>query len=95
MASKELVIDDDYCAEIGSYIMTQGQRLEQLIDNYITILNYVREYAITGGETATALGLYIEYAKKLNDHIDSITAKIQKEVSSFLKAIDDADRYLF
>lgn len=95
MASRELVVGDEYCAEISQYLVEQGRRLEQLISSYIQILNTARENAITGGEVADALSRYIEYVNRLSNRFGIVSPELKTQVSNFLEAIDEADRYLF
>lgn len=46
MASNELIIDDDYCRAMGSYFTKQGEELDQLIVDYISILQDVKIRAL-------------------------------------------------
>ena len=54
MASNELIIDDDYCRAMGSYFTKQGEELDQLIVDYISILQDVKNKGITSGDVSNA-----------------------------------------
>lgn len=95
MAENELVIDDEYCENMGSYFYAQGTMLDTMVKNYITALEKVRSDAIKEGEVAKALDVYITYVKKLDEQIKEISVIAKKEVEDFLSQVDNADEYLF
>ena len=66
MASNELIIDDDYCRAMGSYFTKQGEELDQLIVDYISILQDVknkgiRRYLQYDGYGLSGAYLYFKY----------------------------------
>lgn len=95
MAETSLKIDDDYCSAVADYFNKQGVNLNTYIKQYISILKDIKNDAIVSGDVAKALDAYITYVKKLENQIDSISANAQKQTNNFLKAVDDADLYLF
>lgn len=95
MASNELIIDDDYCRSMGAYFTKQGQQLDQMISEYVAILQDVRSNAIVSGDVATALSAYISYAERLNKQIGNISTNASNQITAFLKKVDTADQYLF
>lgn len=95
MASKEIIIDDDYCRSMGQYFIKQGENMEKLISDYISILQTIKEKAITSGDVSKALETYITYAKKLKGQFSNISTISNTHVENFLKRIDEADQYLF
>lgn len=95
MASNELIIDDDYCRTMGSYIEKQGEEMDMLISDYISILQEVRRKAITGGEVAKTLNTYITYVRKLNNQIGNISDSTKTQINNFLARVDSEDKYLF
>lgn len=95
MASNELIIDDDYCRAMGTYVAKQGQQLDQMISDYVTILQDVRQKAIVSGDVATALSAYISYAEKLKKQIGNISTNASNQITTFLTKVDAADQYLF
>lgn len=95
MASNELAVDDEYCKAMGNYFVSQGQQIDQIVSEYVSILQDLRNRAIVSGDVADALSAYIECAGKLNKQIGSISTTVNKHVNAFLSKIDDADQYLF
>jgi len=95
MAESSLKIDDDYCTAVGKYCSKQGGYLEEYIKQYITILQGIKKDAIKSGDVAKALDAYIKYAKKLENQIGNISTNAQQQANNFIKAVDNADQYLF
>lgn len=95
MASNELIIDDDYCRAMGYYFMKQGAELDQLIGDYISILQDVKNKGITSGEVSNALSSYINYVKKLHKKVGNISASAKSQIDNFLTRVDAEDKYLF
>lgn len=95
MASNELIIDDEFCRAMGTYFTKQGQQFDQMIADYISILQDVRNKGIVSGDVATALSSYISYASKLKKQIGNISSDVNSKINSFLSRVDDADQYLF
>ncbi len=95
MASNELIIDDEYCRAMGSFFVSQGQQIDQIISEYVSILQDLRNRAIISGDVAKALTAYISYANKLNKQIGNISTTAKKQVDAFLSKVDAADQYLF
>ena len=95
MASNELIIDDDYCRAMGSYFEKQGNEMDDMIVDYISILEDVRSKGISDGETAKVLTAYIDYVKKLNKKTGNVSKNIKGKIDRFLVQVDAEDKYLF
>ncbi len=95
MASNELIIDDDYCRAMGSYFEKQGNEMDDMIVDYISILEDVRSKGISDGETAKVLTAYINYVKKLNKKTGNVSKNIKGKIDRFLVQVDAEDKYLF
>lgn len=95
MATNELIVDDDYLKSMGTYFVKQGEQLDKLISEYISVLKEVKSKAIVSGDVATALNAYITYAEKLNKQIGNISTSAKKQIDNFVAKIDAADQYLF
>lgn len=95
MANKELVVDDDYCKTMGKYFVSRGAHLEVVISEYIQILESIKQDAIISGDVASALKVYIEYSKKMQNKIRNISNSAKKQTDAFISKIDEADQYLF
>lgn len=95
MASDQCIIDDAYCTAMGSYFKRQGDRLDQMVDDYIDVLKNIKDTGITNGDIHTVLEGYITYAEKMKDKIGVISKNAQSHVNKFLTRVDEADQYLF
>ena len=95
MAEKSLKIDDDYCEEVASFANKQGTQLEKYLNSYLKIMKDVRKDAIKDGDVAKALDCYITYAEKLKNQISNASTTTSKQISKFIIAIDEADKYLY
>lgn len=95
MASNELIIDDDYCRAMGEYFAKQGEKMDILVTEYISILQNIKNKAITSGDVSEALSAYIDCVKKLDNQIGDISESTKIQINSFLARVDLEDRYLF
>lgn len=95
MASKDLIIDDDFCKSMGAYFVKKGTEMDQMIADYISILQDVKNKGIVSGDVAVALSSYISYASKLKMQIGNISSDVNSKINSFLSHVDDEDQYLF
>lgn len=95
MASESTIIDDEYCTAMGSYFEKQGKQLDQMVSDYIALIQAVRNTGIKQGDTAKAMDAYIEYAEKLRDQIGNVSDAAKDHVKHFLEKVDEADQYLF
>lgn len=95
MASKDLIIDDEYCSSVSEYVEREGNNIESLLGYYITALNEIRQKAILEGDIANALSAYIEYANRLTNRFGILSNSIKIQISNYLEAVDEADKYLF
>lgn len=95
MANKELIVDDDYCKTMGKYFVSRGAHLEVVISEYIQILESIKQDAIISGDVASALKVYIEYSKKMQNKIRNISNSAKNQTDAFISKIDEADQYLF
>lgn len=95
MASNQCIIDDSYCVAMGNYFKRQGERLNQMIVDYVAALKTVRDTAIIDGDVHIVLDAYIDYAEKMKDKLDVISNNAQSHVTKFLTKVDETDQYLF
>ena len=95
MASNELIIDDVFCRAMGAYFVKQGEQFDQLVAEYVSILEEVKNKAIISGDVSQALNSYITYVKKLDKIIGNLSMPIKIEIDRFLTRIDSEDQYLF
>ena len=73
MASNELIIDDEYCKAMGSYFKKQGEEIDELISEYLDVLQNVKNKAIVSGAVSDALLVYLVYVEKLTKYLDNVS----------------------
>ena len=95
MASNQCIIDDEYCKKMGTYFKTQGETLDKMVSDYVSVLKTTRRKGIKKGEVADALDSFIDYAERLKEQIGIISDNAQAQVTNFLTRVDEADQYLF
>ena len=95
MASDQCIIDDAYCTAMGTYFKRQGERLDQMVEDYIAVLKTIRDTGVTKGDIHTVLEGYITYAEKMKAKIGTISENAQSLVNKFLTRVDETDQYLF
>lgn len=95
MASNDLIIDDRYCKTVADFCIDQSSVLEQLVSEYLRILNDVLQSGITAGSTHDVLKVYVSYAEKLRDQFNDFSETAKSQIVSFNQKIDAADQYLF
>ena len=94
MAGSELVIDEEFCKNMGKYFESRGDHLDASIQEYIQILENIKNNSITSGEVSEALESYIQYSKKMQNKIKPIESA-KRQIDKFLQDVDAADQYVF
>ena len=89
------LIDDAYFVAMGEYFKRQGERIDVMIEDYVSILNRVRDTGIIKGDVHKVLEAYIEYASKMKGNVGEISRNAQAQTAKFLNRVDEADQYLF
>lgn len=95
MASSVLVIDEEFCRNMGKYFESRGNRLDASIQEYIQILENIKSNSIMSGEVSEALESYIQYSKKMQNKIKPISESAKRQIDKFLQDVDAADQYIF
>ncbi len=95
MASNELIIDDDYCKAMGAYFEKQGEEIDEIISEYLGVLQEVKNKAIISGDVSDALSIYLVYVQKLSKHFGTISSSAKSQIGKFLGRVDSEDQYLF
>lgn len=95
MANGNLMVDDEYCQNMGNYLQKKGCELDRIVTEYINILQEINNTAIMNGETAEVLSQYIECCRKLEGKITYLSNVANQTVTQFLSDVDTADDYLF
>lgn len=94
MSYVKLIIDSQYTNEIPVYCETQGKQLQDMIDEYLEIMNTLLETGIKKGETADSLKVIIRYAEELASVVESTAVTVKDTIINYVDYIDDEDQYL-
>ena len=95
MASTELIVDDEYCRNMGNYFLTQGEQLDKCISDYLRIMNKVKDSAIVSGEASKALAVYISKVTQLKGKIKEISSTARNTAETFVTKVDAEDKELY
>ena len=95
MANGNLVIVDDEYALEGENIVTYGNNLKRIIDEYVNIMSYVNTSAISDVEICKAIQSLIISTGKFSTVIQDITADIFNKMNNFIEEVDAADDFLY
>lgn len=95
MASKELIINDDYCRAMQSFFTKHGDLLDTFVQEYVSILSELNQNGISSGEVAKALTVFIMTAGLLKQQNSSIATETCQLITKYLEQIDRYDRYLY
>lgn len=95
MAGKELVIEEANCRELRNYLYNQGIEMENIIDQYITILQTISRSGIISGDVSNALQAYIGYAGEMKGQIGKISEATKNHIDAFLREIENIDKLTF
>lgn len=91
----QTIVDESFVRESSQTIRQNLNELNSIIHAYLALLKAVMSRMIKEGETAEALGAFIEYAEKLQDQLVQIGEIVALVLCSYLEEIDSADSYLF
>lgn len=91
----DIVIDDGYVKEIGDFISKQGERFENFIARYTTVLVRVVSEGIKSGRTAESILQYIELVRQLEGVVGSISELGKSLTEKYMEDIDAADDFLY
>lgn len=93
--AKNVIIYDKYLKECSNYFSKSTEAIENIINDYNTILNYLLNSGLTKGETHQSLTDYYECSTQLIGKISAIGNSLQNEINTYLKNIEilDADIY--
>lgn len=90
-----LIIDDEYVYGVGDDCVLRGERLENVVETYISILNEIKEEALIEGSVSEALQAFIECMNSLNNQLTIISKRVDDTGMSFIQDINTADDFLF
>lgn len=95
MNTTELIVNDEYCEAMAQYYQRMGNRIETILEDYLSAMNRASAYGIPSGDTADALREFISCAEQLKGDIGEISDLASQYAKNFVSKIDRADRYLY
>lgn len=91
----DLVIEEEELNYVCECLDQKADEIENKINSYLEILNYISENAIVSGDFSESLKAYIEYANKMQKQFTLIAQQNKKILAQFLNKIDEDDSYIF
>lgn len=92
---RDLIIDDEYVSAVGDACNQRGIQLEEIFEQYVTILKEIQAEALVEGDVSEALAAFIAYAESVKGGIGEVSESISKRCTSYIQDVNNADRYLF
>ncbi len=89
------VIDDEYCTEIADFVSKQGDRLEGMVQRYLTELDFVQSAAIQQGTTSIHLYEFINKARIMVGQINALSSEVKDTISNFIEEVNEEDQIVF
>lgn len=90
-----LVVDDSGYQTASQYFTRQGERYEEAIKAFVSILNEICSEGIISGDTADAMRAYAEYAGELKGTIGDVMKQAAEQCTQFVSNVDSADQFLY
>lgn len=91
----DLIIFDEFYFDVGMYIRLMNMKYEQILEEYVRILNSIKNQGICQGETAEALEMYINLAKNMGSTIKALGNVMDSAMHNYIESIDKKDTYIF
>ncbi len=91
----DLIVDDQYVKDLGSYYKKYAEHIQSAIDEYLRKMRWAQMNAIELGATSNALETFLQYAEKLQDIVLSFGIEIESVCNRFIEEIDEKDQYLY
>lgn len=95
MANSELIIDEESLRAMAEYIALNGKKLDELVMNYLFILECVKSSGLVSGSTSLAFNFFLSQANALKGLISPLTTQIQHDVNNFVNDAANADQFNF
>jgi len=89
-----IVADSEYISLQEKYL-TLGKKTENLVSEYIQLLNEVCENSITSGTVYSNLMSFKEECEGLKEQISEITNLLSRNMRTYIDKIDDKDQYIY
>lgn len=91
-SAKPVETDTNFLSNFSYFIKGLSEFEADKVESYI---NHINSDIVTSGDVSNALSSYINYVKKLNKKIGSISTSTKTQIENFLSRVDAEDQYLF
>ena len=91
----DVIISDAEFKSVATTIEIACTKIDNLVDDYLALLQKASKSGAMEGETAVALLTYANYAKRLKGIAVAFSRHHSSVISSFLETVDTTDSYLY
>ncbi len=95
MNNQNLIIDDNYIADMISYMNQQGTRCEEMLQKYILLMEKAIMEGIQDGQIQQALIQYLDMVKEIKGSFGKLCSQTANIVSQYLTKIDETDMDIY
>lgn len=90
-----LIVDVEAYRNQKNAVKNITQKLEDIMNEYIKLMEKAKESGASSGETSNALENFINEIKSKKQNLSDIGKKYDKEVDAFLEEVDEEDDLLY
>ena len=91
----DIIICDEYVAEMASNLNCEIEKIEEVLSTYIRLLRGIRENGFMQGKTAEALEEFINQASTIKGQFREIGQSLDVTCNAYIEKINEADEYLY
>lgn len=96
LAKDIVVIDDNYTAQVKQDYLVAGERMNEVITEYVSILKRVVDEGGLSGKTAQKLGQFADLAEALlKDTMLNWSTQLASQMEQYVAEIDTADMEIY
>lgn len=95
MASSNLIIVDDEYVQAANEIVKYGNNLKTIIDEYVTIMEYINTVGIKDTEIKAAIDALLVVVGRISASIQDVTGDLYRNMDNFIGEIDIADDFIY
>lgn len=95
MASNNLIIVDDEYVQAANEIVRYGNDLKMIIDEYVTIMEYINTVAIKDREINFSIQSLLIVVGKISASLQDTTGELYRNMDNFIGEIDMADDFIY
>lgn len=93
--SRNVIIYDNELKTAAGEIQNYCYELTDLINRYITSLQYVTEHAIQDSLITSELNELMNNVRQIQAPLEEVAVQVKETVDSYISEIDAADQFLY